>query len=126
MVYDFQNYLSVYNALGLCKFIIKGSVGPETVVEWLNLALGWDWDSDDLIRTGERLFNLKRIINLRLGVTRADDTLPRRLLTHARPSGSAAGVLPDLETMLEEYYQLRGWTAEGVPTDEKLRELGLA
>jgi len=95
------------------------------VVEWLNLAMGWDWDSDDLVRAGERLFNLKRMINLRLGVTRADDTLPQRLLTHARPSGSAAGVLPDLEFMMEEYYQLRGWTAEGAPTEEKLRELGL-
>ncbi len=125
VVYDFQNYLSVYNPLGLCKFIIKGLAGPETVAEWLNLALDWDWDTDDLIRAGERLFNLKRMINLRLGITRADDTLPQRLLTHARPSGSAAGVLPDLEAMLEEYYQLRGWTAEGVPTDLKLRELGL-
>ena len=51
---------------------------------------------------------------------------PRRLLTHARPTGSAAGVLPDLEPMLEEYYQLRGWTAEGVPTEGKLHDLGLA
>lgn len=126
VVYDFQNYMSVYNPLGLCKFIVKGLVGPETVVEWLNLAMGWDWDSNDLIRAGERLFNLKRMINVRLGITRVDDTLPRRLLTHARPTGSAAGVLPDLEAMLEEYYQLRGWTAGGVPTDEKLRELGLA
>ncbi|MGA9350374.1 MAG: aldehyde ferredoxin oxidoreductase family protein [Anaerolineae bacterium] len=126
VVYDFQNYLSVYNPLGLCKFIIKGLVGSETTVEWLNLAMGWDWDSDDLIRAGERIFNLKRMINVRLGITGADDTLPRRLLTHARPTGSAAGVLPDLESMLEEYYQLRGWTVEGVPTDEKLRELGLA
>lgn len=126
VVYDFQNYLSVYNPLGLCKFIVKGLTGPETVVEWLNLAMGWDWDSDDLIRAGERLFNLKRMINLRLGITRVDDTLPRRLLTHARPTGSAAGVLPDLEAMLEECYQLRGWTAEGVPTEEKLRDLGLA
>jgi len=125
VVYDFQNYMSVYNALGLCKFIVKGLVGPETVVEWLNLAMGWDWDADDLIRAGERLFNLKRLINVRLGITGADDTLPRRLLTHPRPSGSAAGVLPDLEPMLEEYYQLRGWTAEGVPTEKKLRELGL-
>jgi aldehyde:ferredoxin oxidoreductase len=125
VVYDFQNYMSVYNPLGLCKFIIKGMVGPETTVEWLNLAMGWDWNSDDLIRAGERLFNLKRMINLRLGATRTDDTLPRRLLTHARPTGSAAGVLPDLEPMLEEYYQLRGWTARGVPTDEKLRDLGL-
>ncbi len=66
------------------------------------------------------------MINVRLGITRADDTLPRRLLTHPRPDGSAAGVVPDLEAMLEEYYQLRGWTAEGVPTDEKLKELGLA
>jgi len=73
-----------------------------------------------------RFVILKRLINLRLGVTRADDALPWRLLTHARPTGSAAGVLPDLETMLEEYYQLRGWTAEGVPTDRKLRDLGLA
>jgi len=126
VVYDFQNYLSVYNALGLCKFIVKGLVGPETVVEWLNLAMGWGWDSGDLIRAGERIFNLKRLINLRLGVTGADDTLPRRLLTHPRPSGSAAGVLPDLKPMLEEYYQLRGWTAAGVPTEEKLRDLGLA
>ncbi len=126
VAYGFQNYLSVYNPLGLCKFIVKGLVGPETVVEWLNLAMGWDWDTDDLIHTGERLFNLKRMINVRLGITRADDTLPRRLLTHARPTGSAAGVLPDLETMLEEYYQLRGWTAEGVPTEEKLHDLGLA
>jgi aldehyde:ferredoxin oxidoreductase len=124
--YDFQNYISVYNALGLCKFMVKGLTGPETVVEWLNLAMGWDWSSDDLIRTGERLFNLKRMINVRLGITRADDTLPRRLLTHARPTGSAAGVLPDLEAMLAEYYQLRGWTAEGVPTEEKLQDLGLA
>jgi aldehyde:ferredoxin oxidoreductase len=126
VVYDFQNYLSVHNALGLCKFIVKGLVGPETVVEWLNLAMGWDWNAEDLVRVGERLFNLKRMINLRLGVARADDTLPRRLLTHPRPTGSAAGVLPDLESMLEEYYQLRGWSAEGVPTDEKLRDLGLA
>jgi len=126
VVYDFQNYLSVYNPLGLCKFIVKGLTGPETVVEWLNLAMGWDWDPDDLIRTGERLFNLKRMINVRLGITRADDTLPRRLLTQARPTGSAAGVLPDLEAMLEEYYQLRGWTAEGVPAEKKLWEMGLA
>ena len=56
----------------------------------------------------------------------ADDALPRRLLTRARPSSSAAGVLPDMEAMLEEYYQLRGWTAKGVPTEEKLRDLGLA
>ena len=79
----------------------------------------------DLLKTGERLFNLKRLINLRLGVTRADDTLPQRFLTEPRPSGSAAGVLPDLDPMLDGYYQARGWTPDGVPSPERLTALDL-
>jgi len=120
---DFQNYMAIYNPLGLCKFIAKGQVGPRHVVDLLNVAMGWDWTAEDLLRTGERLFNLKRLINLRLGITRADDTLPRRVLTEPRPSGGAAGVLPDLDLMLEEYYRVRGWTPEGVPTPERLAAL---
>ena len=65
---------------------------------------------------GERLFNLKRMINVRLGVTRADDVLPKRLLDEPRPSGSAEGVLPDLALMLEDYYKRRKWDENGVPT----------
>jgi len=126
MTYDWQNYMSVYNPLGLCKFIAKGKVGPETVVGLVNRALGWDWTAQDLLRMGEKLFQLKRLINLRLGVTAADDTLPARLLDEPRPTGSAAGVLPDLETMLPLYYQLRGWTADGAPTQERLAALDLA
>ena len=122
---DFQNYMSVYNALGICKFIIKGKVGPQQTADLLNAALGWDWTDDDLLRAGERLFNLKRLINQRLGVTQADDTLPQRFLTEPRPSGMAAGVLPDLDMMLEEYYRVRGWTPEGVPSPERLAALGL-
>jgi aldehyde:ferredoxin oxidoreductase len=122
---DFQNYMATYNPLGICKFIIKGGVGPQHTAGLLNAALGWDWSPDDILKTGERLFNLKRLINLRLGITHADDTLPQRFLTEPRPSGSAAGVLPDLVPMLEEYYLARGWTADGVPTPERLSELGL-
>jgi len=123
---DFQNYMAVYNPLGLCKFIAKGRVTPQQVADLVNAALGWSWTAADLLTTGERLFNLKRLINLRLGVTAADDTLPRRLLTEPRPSGGAAGVLPDLKLLLAEYYQARGWTAEGVPTRERLAALDLA
>ena len=126
MAYDWQNYMSVYNPLGLCKFIIKGQVGPETTVELINRALGWEWTSKDLLHMGKKLFQLKRLINLRLGVTAADDTLPQRLLTEPRPSGSAAGVLPDLDAMLPLYYELRGWTDEGEPSQERLVSLGLA
>lgn len=123
---DFQNYMAVYNPLGLCKFIVKGKVSPRMTADLVNVALGWEWAAEDLLRTGERLFNLKRLINLRLGVTHADDTLPRRMLTEPRPSGMAAGVLPDLDRMLGEYYQERGWTAEGIPAPERLVALGLA
>lgn len=126
LAYDFQNYVSVYNPLGLCKFIIKGKVGPETTVELVNRALGWDWTARDLLRMGDKLFQLKRLINVRLGVAAADDRLPRRFLTEPRPTGSAAGVLPDLGAMLPVYYKLRGWTADGMPGEEKLVELGLA
>ncbi len=126
MAYDFQNYMSVYNALGLCKFLGRASVGPETVVGYLNRAMGWQWTADDLLRMGEKLFNLKRMINVRYGIGRQDDTLPSRLVTLARPSGSAAGVLPDMDRLLNDYYELRGWNPDGSPSEERLAKLGLA
>jgi aldehyde:ferredoxin oxidoreductase len=123
---DFQNYMSVYNPLGICKFIAKGKIEPQHIADLINAAAGWDWTADDVLRTGERLFNLKRLVNLRLGVTAADDTLPQRLLTEPRPTGGAAGVLPDLDAMLAEYYRLRDWTPEGAPSAGRLQTLGLA
>jgi aldehyde:ferredoxin oxidoreductase len=125
MVIAFQDFMAVYNPLGLCKFIIKGKIDPAWTAKLVSGATGWEWAAEDVIRVGERLFNLKRLINLRLGVTRADDALPRRFLTEPRPSGTAAGVLPDLEHMLPMYYELRGWDAEGGPTQGRLGELGL-
>jgi aldehyde:ferredoxin oxidoreductase len=125
MAYDWQNYTGVFNPLGLCKFIIKAQVGPERLVEIVNNALGWEWTPDDVLTAGDRLFQLKRLINLRLGVTAADDTLPPRLLTEPRPTGEAAGVLPNLAAMLPIYYRLRGWDEHGRPGTERLRQLGI-
>lgn len=127
MAARYQDYIAVYNPLGLCKFIVKGLTGPEMVAEWVRLALGWEWTAEDVFRTGERIFNLKRLINVGYGIGRADDTLPPRFLSEPRPSGGAAGVLPDLEHMLEEYYAARGWDpVTGHPTAARLAELGLA
>jgi aldehyde:ferredoxin oxidoreductase len=122
---DFQNFMAVYNPLGLCKFIPKGKVGPQRTADLVNAATGWELSAEDLLTTGERLFNLKRLINLRLGITGGDDRLPQRLLEEPRPTGGAAGVLPDLPSMLREYYSLRGWTEDGVPTQERLDSLGV-
>ena len=122
---DFQNYVGVYNALGLCQFIIKGKVGPQHTVDLVNAALEWDWSTGDLLETGERLFNLKRLINLRLGLARENEKLPA-LLKEAYPEGGSEGYVVPMEDMLTAYYQARRWDSQsGMPTAAKLNELGL-
>ncbi|MCS6909132.1 MAG: aldehyde ferredoxin oxidoreductase family protein [Anaerolineales bacterium] len=113
----FQDYMSVYNPGGLCKFIIKGSFTPAQTAELFNKALGWNWTAQDVLDTGARLFNYKRRINVAFGIRRKDDVLPYRLQFEPRPTGSAAGVLPDMDLMLPRYYALRGWDEDGVPTE---------
>lgn len=125
LCYDYQNYAGVYNPLGLCKFLIKGQVGPERLCAIVNAALGWDWTTEDVLTAGDRIFQLKRLINVRLGITAADDRLPVRFTTEPRPTGGAAGVLPDMAVMLPIYYELRGWDAHGAPTRERLARLGI-
>ena len=79
------------------------------------------------MKTGERIFNLKRMFNVRRGVNREDDTLPVRMLSQPRGGNSSdAANLPPLDTMLDDYYAIRGWNPKGVPTRQKLLELGLA
>jgi aldehyde:ferredoxin oxidoreductase len=125
VAFDFQNYIGIFNPMGLCKFIVRGKMGPERICRVVNSALGWGWTPEDVLTTGDRLFQLKRLINVRLGVTAADDTLPARLLTEARPDGHAAGVLPDLHLMLHAYYELRDWDETGKPRRERLERLGI-
>ncbi len=112
----FQDFMSVYNPGGLCKFIAKGSYTPQQTAELFNQAMGWQWTAADVLATGARLFNYKRLINVRLGISAKDDHLPYRLEHEARPTGTAAGVLPDMPRMLADYYRLRGWDENGVPT----------
>ena len=120
-----QDYLGTLNALGICKFILRGHVGPREMAGWVAAYRGEEFDHDDIMATGERIFNLKRLINARLGVSRKDDTLSPRLLAHPRPTGGAKGVLPHLGKMLNEYYEARGWTEEGIPGETTLDRLGL-
>ena len=74
---------------------------------------------------GERTWNLERLFNMKAGLTGKDDTLPKKLLEEPMPEGPAKGHVCRLDEMLPEYYKLRGWDENGVPTDEKLKELGL-
>jgi aldehyde:ferredoxin oxidoreductase len=81
--------------------------------------------SDEVLRSGERINNLVRLFNLREGLTRGDDTLPKRFLTEPLKDGPTRGRVVDLETMLKEYYFVRGWDEEGIPKRETLKKLGL-
>ncbi len=82
-------------------------------------------DFDEFMRCGERIFNLQRMINVRRGISRKDDCLPSRFLTEKLPEGANKGHVPPLGGMLGDYYFFRRWNQEGIPTKEKLLELGL-
>jgi len=123
--YDTQNFQGLFNPLGLCKFLFLGRVGPQWISGWLNYVAGWNTTMHDLLHVSERLINLKRMYNVRLGIRRKDDKLPPRLATHARPSGRAKGVLPDVDRMVTELYALRSWDADGIPTHETAMRFSL-
>ncbi|MCG0278507.1 MAG: aldehyde ferredoxin oxidoreductase family protein [Thermanaeromonas sp.] len=125
LVAQAQNLMSVFDSLALCKFILFGGIKIKDLVEWLNLATGLDFTSERLLECGERIFNLKRLYNVKCGISRKDDVLPPRILTQKRGSGGAAENLPPLDQMLNEYYAVRGWNENGIPTQETLDRLGL-
>ena len=92
---------------------------------WYYYLTGSKMDSREYMIAGERISNLKRMYNVRNGITRKDDILPERILTQKRGEGGAADHLPRLEEMLDEYYHYREWDANGIPRKEKLRSLNL-
>lgn len=121
----FQDATSTVDATGLCQFLTFG-IGLEEILPQLSAATGVSYSLEDLLKIGERIWNLERLWNERAGFTGKDDTLPKRILEEPIPSGPAKGQVNRLGEMLPEYYRLRGWDAEGRITPEKLKELGLA
>lgn len=119
-----QNISAAIDSLVLCKFTNMG-VAEEYFARVLSAVTGIPYATGDMIRVGERVWNLERLYNLREGFTRQDDTLPPRLLTEAPTDGPSQGWVVQLEPMLKEYYRGRGWDVNGVPTPKKLAELEL-
>jgi aldehyde:ferredoxin oxidoreductase len=126
MVALLQDLMALFDSLKLCKFLLLGGIEPPTVFAWANAVTGWQHDELAWMRTGERICNLRRAINARLGASRVDDTLPVRLLTHRRGRGGCAENLPPFGPMLADYYAARRWTEMGLPTPALMRELDLA
>lgn len=123
-VKGFQDLTASVDSAGLCLFTTFGIGGPEIAAQ-LSAGTGIDYTADDVAKAGERIWNLERLFNLKAGLTKKDDTLPPRILKDAMKFGPNKGQVHDLQPMLEEYYELRGWDKEGRPTEGKLAELNI-
>jgi aldehyde:ferredoxin oxidoreductase len=126
-----QYFTAVGDSLIVCRFIAERGLGTplnDDIAKIVGYVTGWDITLAELEKIGERIYNLERLINIRRGVSRKDDILPYRVMNEPIPDGPVKGRYcpkENLDAMLDTYYELRGWTREGVPTDEKLAELGL-
>jgi len=94
----------------------------------VNAYTGFDISLSELMRIGERTYNIMKAFNVKEGFSRKDDYLPYRVMNDPIPAGVSKGSLvkkEEIESMLDEYYQARGWSIEGIPTKAKLHELEL-
>ena len=129
LVKHYEEMAAIADATGVCK----NTYNNMEVLDWaetadlLHAATGWTLSGEDVRRIGERIVTLERLFNAREGIGRRDDTLPKRFLAEPLPTaGPSAGSVVELDGMLDEYYRARGWDVEtGLPTPEKLAELGL-
>jgi aldehyde:ferredoxin oxidoreductase len=118
-----QDLAEAVNSMAVCHNVWTG-LHPWHMAELMTAVTGTPWNSKQILQVGERIITTVRQFNLASGITGADDKLPPRLL-EARLNEPEAKT-PDLARQLREYYELRGWSSHGVPTTEKLAELGLA
>lgn len=129
VVKHFEEMAAICDSLGVCKNTYNNMevLNWDETAELLRAATGWEITGDEVQCIGERIVNLERLFIAREGITRRDDSLPRRFLEEPmQQSGPSTGSVIELEPMLDEYYRFRGWDpVTGLPTKEKLRELGL-
>ena len=124
LVKAFQDATAAVDSAGICLFTTF-AWSLEDIAPQCDAACDAEWTVDNMLEAGERIWNMERQFNIAAGFTGKDDTLPKRILKDAAKTGPAKGLVNGLDKMLPEYYELRGWTADGVPTSETLSRLGL-
>ncbi len=126
-----QHFTAIGDSLVMCRFTAERGFGlflEEPYARMVRAVTGWDMTLEELERAGERIINLERLFNVREGVRRTQDALPWKVMHEPIPDGPSAGAYcpPDeLSAMLDEYYALRGWDGEGIPTASRLATLDL-
>ncbi|MGR9098995.1 MAG: aldehyde ferredoxin oxidoreductase family protein, partial [Gammaproteobacteria bacterium] len=125
LVKAFQDATAAVDSSGLCVFTTFAWTLLD-IVPQIQASCEGEWTVDTLLEAGERIWNLERKFNLDAGLSAKDDTLPKRLLKDAAKTGPAKGRVNELDKMLPEYYRLRGWNTDGVPTKETMERLEVA
>lgn len=126
-----QNFTALDDSLTQCRFASERGFGGlinENYATMINSVTGWSLTVEEVERLGERIYNLERAFNCREGMSRKDDQLPFRVSHAPIPAGPSKGMYcppEEFKALLDEYYRLRGWTEDGIPTPEKLQALGL-
>lgn len=120
----FQDFTAAIDSVGLCLFT-SFAMGADDYADLFNAVCGTSLTGADFITSGERIWNIERMFNLRAGIGADQDTLPTRLLKEPMPDGPSKGWVHKLDQLLPEYYKLRGWGTNGIPTKEKLASLGV-
>ena len=120
----FQDLTAALDSTGACLFTTFG-IGADELATLLTAATGVPYSTEEFMKAGARIWNVERLFNMKAGLTAKDDTLPPRMLNDPMPAGPCKGEVSKLDKMLPEYYSLRGWSKDGVPTKEKLAELGI-
>lgn len=123
-----EDFGAVIDSLGLCKIAYFGlGITPDLVAGAFQAVTGIEMDAEHILKAGERINNLERLLNLRLGLSPSQDTLPARFIEEPLPEGPSKGEVIRIGGMVQEYYQLRKWDpVTGYPSEEKLNELGIA
>ncbi len=124
LVKAFQDATAAVDSAGLCVFTTFAWT-MDDIAPQVDAACDGNWTTDKMMEVGERIWNMEREFNAKAGLTGADDTLPERLLKDSANSGPAKGRVSELDKMLPEYYQLRGWTADGTVSSETHQKFGL-
>jgi len=128
LVAYYENICAVVDSLEVCKNLAEDMdvLTFDKAAELINVVTGLEVSAEEVAQVGERIVNIERAYIVREGVRRSSDTLPKRFLEEPVRKGPSAGHVIELSRMLDEYYSVRGWDPEsGVPTEAKLRELGL-
>jgi aldehyde:ferredoxin oxidoreductase len=121
----FQDVTAVVDSVGMCLFTTF-AININHITNLFTAATGLDYTQDDMMKAGERIYNIERLFNLKAGIDPSQDTLPKRILEEPVKQGPAKGMVAKLSVLLPEYYKERGWGSDGIPTQEKLKELNIA